>query len=504
MTMGFPCRAFPFVVTHQCRFHECDLENQSLIVLRSHQNIPPQEFVADSLSFDLPLDYNFGGVDQNFLEITQEIAQDIGVRYEARCDCGWTHFNTIVYALLREYWGTENITTHDPRDFTATNDISQEYAIRGHFYMRGGDQSRELVDGNYRRSLFDSIGEAKLYSNLISLLGNSRISISTHVSPRDIFPSFDINTVQRLAEAGRRQTLYQGIEHSVISGENQSTNFWYNTSFDFVIGNPGRKNYHRPALIVEFDGYGGYINHQGEYILPDWTWNNTPNMRRNKMNQKIEWARQFSIPLFVVRPPSAAHAIELTETASGEERVVRLQAEFSILQAIRTNTPIELNRTGPQRITGLYENRNISDAFPYQRIIEIIERYNDQNSEFGVSYEEPIPYELEYQWVTQEEAIELFEGLPQDIEIPAELVWEMFEGNLRTRLAICTFNDYIDCFSAPPMYTSQSDSEGNFEIPPDLFVHTRFLKRCELTGSGLQVLDYLQNLVDDLEESGPN
>lgn len=478
----YECTAYPFIITHDCPAEYCKKEIRSLIVLRSPRRVKSIEFDPRILSYRSPLDFGWTN-DSSLKHHTLKIAEEYNILFKknkygnsdcSTCPhCDWGMFGNVVFNQLKTLWDTDSVEKLEKFDFETSVDLMNQPFIRKHFIMEGDDESKEIV-GSLRKSLFDSKAEANLYEQILGNLNSRGFSIGTHVSPKDIFDHFNVNRAQDLSKQNSREAVYNSIDHSIIHDITAVTNYWFNTTYDFVICN-SENGYHRPMIILEYDGYGGCLDENGNYCLPPWTWHKNPSQRERSVNQKIKWAQQFSIPLLVITSDMLDENI-VEQSIETDETIRKLSiAMIWILQLLEEQSKITLDRHGDGPIQGFEQSKRTSGSIPFYRVLSAMHDINDKKSEYGVSFDPPFDVSVSWTTIESDDAMEtLVKSSPQTY-IPSEFVSFFREGNsIQSRVGQGTFTGpdneiYSDFFYLPIIYSSEG------EVKHELLANTSFL-----------------------------
>ena len=115
--------------------------------------------------------------------------------------------------------------------------------------------------------MFDSREEGRFFAELNSLFSSEDFAVLTHISPKDVFGDFGISTVAQLEFPNLQSQLFNSIDHFIdeFNEEKDLTRYWFNTSYDFVICSRTLDDMYPPLLLIEFDGYSGYIGNDRRY-----------------------------------------------------------------------------------------------------------------------------------------------------------------------------------------------------------------------------------------------
>jgi hypothetical protein len=197
---------------------------------------------------------------------------------------------------------------------------------------------------------------------------NIGFSVTTHVSPRELFNNYGVARVQD----------YEGSVLPDILGSESIARYWYNTTFDFVISEPRVGEYHNPLLVVEFDGVGqGCIQSDGRYHAATYLPQHLRTNREWRMNQKIEWCRQYGIPLLIV-PPQFLEEYREVDIDLNQGLLYSI-ADIAITQILQSSSHLSLMRdpeaARPHRQRTARMHSRLERLRPYSDIRQLIYRY---------------------------------------------------------------------------------------------------------------------------------
>ena len=438
---SFTCTAFPFLIRHECQYYNCQEQRESLLVLRSPQRVPVEEFNISILDFEWPLDFRFAGGDFELRQRTEQLAAENNIRFEStqqdgepdclcpNMECSWPTFSTVLLRQLRDNFDSELVTPLPSFEFETTNDLMTRFEIRAHFIMQGADVSKEITN-HVRNSMFDSREEGRFFAELNSLLSSEDFAVLTHISPKDVFGDFGISTVAQLEFPNLQSQLFNSIDHSFIDEFNEEkdlTRFWFNTSYDFVICSRTLDDMYPPLLLIEFDGYGGYIGHDRRYHLPSWSWSRNHRIRMRNMNQKIAWAQQFGIPLLVINPIHRLATITECDIFESESDLLSpIQnwtfAGLSVAQLVLEQSITMFPSSNQNESPEVARARNIQ---PYQRVndaMEILQWTNDYSGQWSDA-------DISEQHLSLDDALRTLGAFGEGVDIPVELINNLYQHN---------------------------------------------------------------------------